>query len=104
MVNRPQVDLYFMVDITLSMNCPVPDAGNCVGPNQAPATGDSRWTVVSAALKSFVADPANQTLGVGMRFFPVAGGGGGPMGGGNGGAICNASSYATPNVEIGRCR
>ena len=33
------VDLFFMVDITLSMNCPVPDAGNCVGPSEPPATG-----------------------------------------------------------------
>lgn len=91
------VDLYFMVDITGSMNCPVPDGGiMCDTPNGPPASGESRWTVVSAALKSFVADPANQTLGVGMRFFPV-GGNGGP-GGGN---TCSANSYATPNVEIG---
>src|SRR6478752_2520070 len=91
-----QVDLYFMVDITGSMNCPVPDNGvACDMVNGPPASGDSRWTVVSAALKAFVADPANQTLGVGMRFFPV---------GGNGGrenTTCNANSYAMPNVEIG---
>jgi len=91
-----QVDLYFMVDITGSMNCPVPDNGvMCDMVNGPPASGDSRWTVVSAALKAFVADPANQTLGVGMRFFPI--GGNGP-GGGN---TCNAASYAMPNVEIG---
>jgi hypothetical protein len=94
------VDLYFMVDITGSMNCPVPDGGMvCDMPNGPPASGDSRWTVVSAALKAFIADPANQSLGVGMRFFPVAGGSGGP--GGNNGAACNANSYAMPNVEIG---
>jgi hypothetical protein len=91
-----QVDLYFMVDITGSMNCPVPDNGvACDMVNGPPASGESRWTVVSAALKSFVADPANQTLGVGMRFFPV---------GGNGGrdnTTCNVNSYAMPNVEIG---
>jgi hypothetical protein len=96
-----QVDLYFMVDITGSMNCPVPDNGvMCDMVNGPPATGDSRWTVVSAALKAFVADPANQTLGVGMRFFPLASSGG-MMGGGNNTASCNANSYATPNVEIG---
>jgi len=92
------VDLYFMVDITGSMNCPVPDGGvMCDMVNGPPASGDSRWTVVSAALKAFIADPANQTLGVGMRFFPV-GGNAGPGGGGN---TCNAASYANPNVEIG---
>ncbi|HET7543239.1 MAG TPA: vWA domain-containing protein [Polyangiaceae bacterium] len=94
-----QVDLYFMVDITGSMNCPVPDGGVMCDMAQGPPTsGDSRWTVVSAALKAFIADPANQTLGVGLRFFPIAGSMGGP---GGGGAACNASSYATPNVEIG---
>lgn len=94
------VDLYFMVDITGSMNCPVPDGGMmCDMVNGPPASGDSRWTVVSAALKSFIADPANQSLGVGMRFFPIGGNTGGGMQGG--GATCNASSYATPNVEIG---
>jgi len=86
------VDLYFMVDITGSMNCPVPDGGvMCDMPNGPPASGESRWTVVSAALKAFIADPANQTLGVGMRFFPVAGNN----------AACNVNSYAMPNVEIG---
>src|SRR6478736_5189520 len=94
------VDLYFMVDITGSMNCPVPDGGMaCDMVNGPPASGDSRWTVVSAALKAFIADPANQSLGVGMRFFPIAGNTGGP--GGNNNASCNAASYATPNVEIG---
>jgi len=94
------VDLYFMVDTTGSMNCPVPDNGvMCDMVNGPPASGDSRWSVVSAALKAFVADPKNQTLGVGLRFFPVAGGSGGP--GGNNTAACNVNSYAMPNVEIG---
>jgi hypothetical protein len=84
------IDLYFMVDITGSMNCPVPDGGvRCDMPSGPPATGESRWTVVSAALKTFVADPANQTLGVGMRFFPSRR------------DACNASSYARPTVAIG---
>src|SRR6478609_10529794 len=91
-----QVDLYFMVDITGSMNCPVPDNGVACDPmiSSPPATGESRWSVVSKALKAFVADPANQTLGVGLKFFPIGGNTGGMMGGG---ATCNASSYATPN-------
>ncbi|MEI9952757.1 MAG: hypothetical protein WDO74_28190 [Pseudomonadota bacterium] len=53
---------------------------------------------MTAALKAFVADPQNQGLGVGLRFFPVVGNGGGPMGGT---ASCNVTAYATPNVEIG---
>ena len=83
------VDLYFMVDITGSMNCPVPDKGPCDTDPGPPRNGESRWTVVSAALKSFVADPKNAGLGVGMRFFP------------NRRNICDVASYATPTVEIG---
>jgi hypothetical protein len=85
-----QVDLFFMVDITGSMNCPVPDGGTpCDRPDGPPATGESRWTVVSKALKNFVADPQNQGLGVGMQFFPSKRN------------SCTASSYARANVEIG---
>ncbi|MET0793063.1 MAG: vWA domain-containing protein [Polyangiaceae bacterium] len=85
------VDLYFMVDTTGSMNCPVPQQGECNGDPGPPKTGDSRWTVVSAALKTFVADPANQDLGVGINFFPSK----------DDKKICQANAYATPLVEIG---
>jgi len=88
------VDLFFMVDTTGSMNCPVPDNGmQCDMVNGPPATGESRWTVVSAALKAFIADPQNQTLGVGLRFFPD--------GNGNTGSACNAATYAMGGVQIG---
>ena len=83
------VDLYFMVDITGSMNCPVPDKGPCDIDPGPPRSGDSRWTVVSAALKSFVADPKNAGLGVGIRFFPSRRN------------ICDVATYARPTVEIG---
>ena len=85
-----QVDLYFIVDKTGSMDCPVPDNGvRCEVPEAPPATGESRWTVVSAALKAFVADPQNKTLGVGMGFFP------------SGSNSCTARTYERANVEIG---
>jgi hypothetical protein len=93
------VDLFFMVDITGSMDCVVPDAGACDTDPGPPVTGDSRWTLLSAALKTFVADPKNQGLGVGIRFFPVQQGGGG---GGRNNAVCTAASYLTPAVEIGQ--
>jgi hypothetical protein len=86
------VDLYFMVDTTGSMNCPVPDKGPCTGFNGKPPPGDTRWTVVSAALKSFVADQANKDLGMGLRFFPTQT---------RNEDICAARSYAKPNTEIG---
>jgi hypothetical protein len=85
------VDLYFMVDTTGSMNCPVPERGACNGDPGPPKKGDSRWSVVSAALKAFVADPANQSLGVGINFFPNKD----PQ------KICEVSAYSEPPVEIG---
>ena len=86
------VDLYFIVDKTFSMHCPVPDNGvRCEIPDGPPDMGESRWTVVSAALKTFVADPSNKTLGVGMGFFPI----------GSERNSCTASTYASANVEIG---
>ncbi len=88
------VDLYFMVDITGSMNCPVPEKGACDSDPGPPKTGDSRWTVVSPALKTFFAAPANQGLSAGLRFFPL-------QDTGNNNRICQANSYATPDVEIG---
>ena len=85
-----QVDLYFMVDTTGSMNCPVPDQGQCVGSNGPPPAGDTRWSVLSTALKSFVADQANKDLGMGIKFFPTK----------NMNQLCQASAYATPATEI----
>jgi hypothetical protein len=86
-----QVDLYFMVDTTGSMNCPVPDQGPCQGANGPPAGGgDTRWSVLSTALKSFVADQANKDLGMGIKFFPTK----------SMNQICQANAYATPATEI----
>lgn len=87
------VDLYFMVDITGSMNCPVPDVDACDTDPGPPKMGESRWTVVSAALKSFLGDPKNQGLGVGMRFFPTQGR--------QINNICSVNAYLTPAVEVG---
>jgi len=85
------VDLYFMVDITGSMNCPVPDDPNnaCEVDPGPPYSATTRWTVESAALKAFVDSAKNQGLGVGINFFPTDNG------------TCNSSSYVTPLVEIG---
>ena len=95
------LDLYFMVDTTGSMTCSVPDSGPCDQP-MAPMPGvETRWSVLSAALKAFIADPANAGLGMGIRFFPVPDTGGGrPNNGGNNNAVCSAASYLTPAVEI----
>ena len=85
------VDLYFMVDITGSMNCPVPEDPQtpCEVDPGPPYSKTTRWTVESAALSAFVSDPLNQGLGVGINFFPSQSN------------LCNAATYVQPNVEIG---
>lgn len=85
------VDLLFMVDITGSMDCPVPDdpTNPCTVQPSKPYSNTTRWTVESAALNAFVNDPANSGLGMGITFFP------------NNNTLCSAASYTTPNVEIG---
>jgi hypothetical protein len=87
---RLPVDLYFMVDITGSMNCPVPDSPSapCEVDPGAPYSSTTRWVVESAALKSFMSSPANAGMGVGIGFFPSAKN------------LCDASSYVKPSVEI----
>lgn len=86
------VDLYFMVDTTGSMNCLVPEnpARPCDNDPGAPGQNEtSRWELVSEALKTFMGDPGNQGLGVGVRFFP------------SNRNSCSVASYARPNVAIG---
>ncbi len=82
------VDLYFMVDITGSMHCPVPDVAQCDVEPPMPYSMTTRWTVESAALTAFMDDSANAGIGVGIRFFP------------SDNNICNAASYVRPAVEI----
>ncbi|HEY3667086.1 MAG TPA: vWA domain-containing protein [Polyangiaceae bacterium] len=82
------VDLYFMVDITGSMHCPVPDTAQCDVEPPMPWSMTTRWTVESAALKAFMDDKANSGISVGIRFFPTNNN------------ICSAASYVRPAVEI----
>jgi hypothetical protein len=86
-----QVDLYFMVDITGSMKCPVPEDATqpaCEVDPGAPYSPVNRWTTEKAALLAFADAPANAGLGVGIRFFPDTN------------DICNATVYQTPAVAI----
>jgi hypothetical protein len=84
------VDLFFMVDITGSMNCPVPDdaARPCEVDPGPPYSATTRWTVESAALKDFIANAANSGMGMGIGFFPSMN------------DICVNTTYTTPTVEI----
>ncbi len=87
---RVPVDLYFMVDTTGSMNCPVPDSATkpCTVDPGPPYSSTTRWVVESAALKSFMNAPANAGVGVGIAFFPAPSN------------ACDAATYTKPSVEI----
>lgn len=88
---RVPVDLYFMVDTTGSMNCPVPDSASkpCTLDPGPPYAATTRWVVESAALKSFMESQSNAGLGVGIGFFPASRN------------ACEAATYKQPAVEIG---
>lgn len=87
---RVPVDLYFMVDTTGSMNCPVPDSVDnpCTVDPGPPYSATTRWVVESAALKSFMESKSNAGLGVGIGFFPASR------------DACNPATYEQPAVEI----
>jgi hypothetical protein len=55
---RVPIDMYFLVDSSGSMAEDV--------------LGGSKWTVVSSALVSFLTDPRNADVGVGIGYFPNA--------------------------------
>jgi hypothetical protein len=85
------VDLFFMVDKSQSMGCPIGAAGmTCTtAPNPPPAV--NRWTSMREALATFAMSPASAGLGMGMAFFPIM----------NGNLVeCGAFAYAAPVVPI----
>jgi hypothetical protein len=85
------LDLYFMVDKSGSMGCPVGMAGmNCTsGPMPPPAV--TRWTSIKEALVAFANSPQSDKLGMGMGFFPLM----------NGNTLlCNPTDYSTPAPAI----
>jgi hypothetical protein len=86
------LDLYFMVDKSGSMGCPVGDQGrNCTsGPNPPPMV--TRWSSIKEALVTFAGSSASNGLGAGMGFFPQL----------NGNQVrCNPADYSTPAAPIG---
>ena len=97
------VDLYFMVDNTGSMQCrtgpdgpnpcPVHNGNQTIVPNTG--SGPTRWEAEKTGLETFINDPGNGGIGVGIGFFPV-------LGGGQGGLDCNARTYVDPpgTVEV----
>ncbi|HMI87968.1 MAG TPA: vWA domain-containing protein [Polyangiaceae bacterium] len=89
------LDLFFMVDKSGSMGCPVGQPGmNCTTPpNPPPAV--NRWTSIKEALVSFANSPASNGLGAGMGFFPQY-----SNPNGTGMLRCNPQDYSTPAAPI----
>ncbi|MEZ4294383.1 MAG: VWA domain-containing protein [Polyangiaceae bacterium] len=107
--NPVQLDLFVMLDQSGSMSNTV-------------SGGATKWSAVTSALKSFMQDPSNTGLGVGIQYFPLSAGGQacnpvcttdadcGAFGpcfifvclgcSGGGGDSCNVADYAKAEVEI----
>jgi hypothetical protein len=71
------LDIYVMLDQSLSMTDPV-------------AGGGTKWTAVTGALTAYVNQPNPNGVSIGIQYFGL----------GFLGASCNAPDYATPAVEI----
>lgn len=76
------VDLYIMMDRSVSMDEPAGD------------TGLSRWEAIREAIEAFVTSADAGDIGAGLGFF-------GKSRGGDDDVDCDASNYATPEVAIG---
>lgn len=57
--------------------------------DESGSMGGAKWDTVTAALKSFVTDPMNDGIGVGIRYFPV-----------DTGPDCNFTDYAQLDVDV----
>ncbi len=76
------VDLYIMMDRSISMNEPAGD------------TGLTRWEAIRDAVEAFVTSPDAGDIGAGIGFF-------GKTQNGDDAIDCNPDNYAEPEVEIG---
>jgi hypothetical protein len=87
--NKVAVALLFMVDISGSMNCPVPelDPPCTVDPNKNPPYPETRWTEMNPALKGFFDSMDSDGMWAGISFFSRGG-------------SCDAGDYEKPDSEI----
>jgi hypothetical protein len=87
--NKVTVALLFMVDISGSMNCPVPeeDPACTVDPNKNPPYPQTRWSEMNPALKGFFDSMDSDGMWAGLSFFSRNG-------------SCNEKDYEKPDSEI----
>lgn len=89
---KPIVGLYFMVDVSGSMKCPVPERNPpCERDPGEPYSSTTRWTQESGALRSFFNSSATAGMWTGIGFFPRTQ---------NGQLLCDAEDYKTPSTAL----
>jgi hypothetical protein len=83
------VDVYVLIDRSVSMYCPTTDVACDSSSSKTPLP--TRWSAVTDAVTKFVQDPASAEIGVGLGFFPLFA----PVN-----DQCTVSNYSTPVVPI----
>lgn len=87
--DKEEVALLFMIDISGSMRCPIPEQMNPVCTSDPKKEYDNtRWKVMRPALESFFASTESGGMWAGISFFSRKGG------------SCTASDYEKPDAEI----
>jgi hypothetical protein len=86
-VERVEVDMYIMMDRSVSM------IDNCIGGGRPPCATQTRWEVVQEAVQQFVENPG-PGIRMGIQFF-------GASGQQDDAIDCDVTRYSTPLVEIG---
>jgi hypothetical protein len=85
--NKATVALYFMVDISGSMNCHIPEVDPACTSDPNDTFDTTRWTEASPALQSFFSSMGSNGMWAGINFFSKNG-------------SCDVRDYADPEVEI----
>jgi hypothetical protein len=84
---KAEVALLFMVDISGSMNCPVPELSPPCEVQPSKTYSTTRWSEMDPALKAFFDSPDSANMWAGISFFSRNG-------------SCTASDYEKPDSEI----
>ena len=84
---KATVALYFMVDISGSMNCHIPEADPPCTTDPRDTFPTTRWTEAGPALQSFFSSSGSNGMWAGINFFSQNN-------------SCNARDYMDPAVEI----
>jgi hypothetical protein len=85
--DKQEVALLFMVDISGSMRCPIPEQDPACTSDPNKEFPDTRWKEMGPALKDFFASSQSDGMWAGISFFSRRG-------------SCDARDYEKPDAEI----